>query len=82
LLTVPEALRLLPVPKSSMYDLLSSGEIEHVRVSSAGSRRGRVLIFRTSLETYVGRLRLRASPPVPPRVDVDAIIARYGGGKG
>jgi len=81
LLTVPEALRLLPVGKSTIYDLIAAGEIEHLRVSSVGSRRGRVLVVRKSLEDYVERLRLRASPPTPARVDVDAIIARLGGGR-
>ena len=46
LLTVAEALRILPIGKSKLYALLDEGEIEHIRVPSTGGRRARLFIPR------------------------------------
>ena len=43
LLTAAQALELLPVGKSLLYQLADEGQIEAIRVAGAGSRRGRIL---------------------------------------
>ena len=82
LLTVPQGLALLPVGRATLYALVASGEIASIRVSTVGSRRGRVLIFRASLEQYVRRLREGAPRRAPARFDPDSIreqvLARTG----
>ncbi len=67
LITVAQALQLLPVGKSLLYDLIGDGSIPHIRVSSIGSRRGRILILRRGLEEFVDRLRARTGPLPPGR---------------
>ena len=76
LLTVAEALRILPIGKSKLYDLLDQGEIEHVRVPSTGGRRGRVFIPRAALEAFVERHRVGARGRRVAPVDVDEILAK------
>jgi len=75
LLTLQHALRLLPVGRSTLYALIESGQLPHYRISSAGSRRGRVLIARRDLEAFVAGARQTATR-APGRVDVDAIRER------
>ncbi len=72
LITVAQALKLVPISKSLMYALLEAGEIEHVPVSSVGSRKGRKLIHRASLEAYVEAHTVRRQ--VARVVSVDQVI--------
>jgi excisionase family DNA binding protein len=75
LLTVHEALRLLPVGRATLYRLIEEGQIPCYRVQALGSRRGRVLVHRADLEAFVARARHGATrAPVPP--DVDALLDR------
>ena len=74
LLTVAQACKLLPVSDSLMRKLAETGEIASIRVKSTGSRRGRILIERASLDEYVARLRGKTTPRQPARVDVDAVL--------
>ncbi len=80
LLSVAQALALLPVGRTMLYSLLADGSIPSIRVATVGSRRGRLLVRRDGLEAFVAALHYRhAAPPVPrgrPSVDVDALRAR------
>lgn len=83
LLTVPQALRILPVGKSTIYDLIGQGLLPSVRVTSVGSRRGRVLLLRRGIEDYIDRLRAAPAERPPVRVDVDTLRAKIlGRGRG
>jgi len=75
LLTVPQALQLLPVGRSTLYALLDSGRLAHYRVSAAGSGPGRILIERRDLEAFLAKAR-QAATRAPVRVDVDTVLAR------
>jgi excisionase family DNA binding protein len=75
LLTVPQALEILPVGRSTLYALCDSGAIPHYRIRAAGSQRGRILIAREDLEAYLAGARQSATR-TPTRVDVDGILAR------
>ncbi len=76
LLTAHHALKLLPVGKSLLYQLADEGQIEVIRVASAGSRRGRVLFERAAIEEYVARLRGEAPKRSLVNLDVDQLLAR------
>ncbi len=76
LLTAHQALKLLPVGKSLLYQLAEEGQIEAIRVASVGSRRGRILFERAAIESYVARLRGEAPRRQPAKLDVDEILAR------
>ncbi len=75
LLTIPAALRLLPVSRSMLYALIAEGQIPAVRVRSAGSRRPRLLVHRDDLAAYVARAR-QAATRAPTRPDADALLAK------
>ncbi len=70
LLTVKQALALVPIGRSTVYALVDSGQLPSYRVSMAGSRRGRVLIARADLEAFVEGARQSATR-ASVRVDVD-----------
>lgn len=75
LLTVQQALEILPVGRTLLYQLVEEGQIRSIRPRSVGSRRGRILIFRDSLEDYV----LGQEAPAPKagaRVSVDDLLGR------
>lgn len=74
LLSVPQALRLLPVSKATMYRLVSRGEVPALRIPTAGGGGGRVLISRQGLEDFVRRMLSEAPKAVPE--SVDEILAR------
>lgn len=80
LLTVQEALRLLPVGRATLYRLIAEGTLPAIRVASLGSRRGRVLVVRAGLEAFVASRR--APPPARPAggrgfaLDVDSLRTR------
>ena len=76
LLSVAQALRILPISKSALHCLLDNGEIEHVRVPSTGGRRGRVFIPRGALEAFVERHRVGARGRSVAPVDVNDLLAR------
>ncbi len=76
LMTVHQALELLPIGRSLLYQLADEGQIEAIRVATVGSRRGRILFERAAIEDYVARLRGEAPKRKPVNVDVDAILAR------
>ena len=72
LLTVQQALCILPVGRSTLYQLVEEGQIPAIRVRTIGSRRGRILVVRAGLEEYVrNRLVDRRKPA--PILDIDAI---------
>lgn len=80
LLTVEQALALLPVGRTMLYQLIAEKTVPSIRVATVGSRRGRVLVVRARLEAFVASLQ---APPVArpdarrgARVDVDALRAR------
>ena len=75
LLTAPQALKLLPIGKSLLYQLAEEGQIEAIRVGSGGSRKGRVLFERAAIEEYVARLRGEAPRRQPAKLDVDELLA-------
>jgi hypothetical protein len=75
-MTIPQALQVLPCGKSTLYDLVGQGVITSIRVTSVGSRRGRVLILRRGLDDYIDRLRTSPAARPPVRVDVDSLRAR------
>ena len=74
LLTPAQALRLVPLPKSTFYDLLKDGTIPSLPV------RRTLLIERVVLERFVDGLRLsRPTAPAPVEEDADAILRRIEG---
>jgi excisionase family DNA binding protein len=78
LLTIWQALAVVPVGKSTLYRLIDSGQLPHYRVSAAGGGRGRILVARRDLEAFVATARQTATR-APVRVDVDAVLARVRG---
>jgi len=82
-LPVKEALALLPIGRALMYRLIGEGQIRAIRVASAGSMRGRLLVERRGIEEYIER-RLAAAVPRQVKLDPDAILARIrsGGSRG
>ena len=58
LLTIRQALEIMPVSKSLLYELVAQGRIPAVRVRTLGSRRGRILIARQGLEKFVKQSRV------------------------
>jgi excisionase family DNA binding protein len=80
LLTVAQVLKIMPVGKSTLYALCDSGQLPCYRVRSAASRRGRILIARRDLETYLAGARHTATR-APVRLDVDGILAGLRRGK-
>ena len=58
LVTVREALEVVPVSRSLLYELVAQGRIPAVRVRTVGSRRGRILIARRDLEKFIKQSRV------------------------
>ena len=58
LLTIRQALDVLPVGRSTLYSLVAEGTIPSLRVRCAGSRRGRILIRRADLEAFIEKSRV------------------------
>ena len=80
LLSVEQALMLLPVGRTMLYQLIAEKTVPSIRVTTVGSRRGRVLVLRAGLDAFVASLQ---APPVAravahggARVDVDALRTR------
>ena len=53
LLTIRQALAILPLGRSTLYSLVAEGQIPSIRVGCAGSRRGRILIHREDLDAFI-----------------------------
>ena len=80
LLTVRQALAIVPVGRSSLYELLKEGRLVAYRVQAAPGRRGRLLIHREDLEVFAESCRTGAhTAPTPPRLDVDDVLSRVRG---
>ena len=75
LLTIVQVLRLVPVARSTIYQLIASGDLPCHRVSTAESRRGRILIARRDLEAFVATTRQTATR-TRPRVNVDDLLQK------
>ena len=61
LLTVKQARDLVPVGRTTFYELLAEGQIPSHRIRTKGSSRGRILIDRRDLEAFVEESRRTAS---------------------
>ena len=57
LVTIREALEIIPVSRSLLYGLVAEGQIPSIRVGCAGSRRGRILIARAYLDAFIEKSR-------------------------
>jgi hypothetical protein len=75
LLTIQQALDILPVGRTLLYQLVEEGQIRSIRCRSVGSRRGRILIFRDSLEDYI-RDQAAPAPRAGAKVSVDDLLGR------
>ena len=75
LLTVQQSLALLPIGRTLLYELVAEGQISSLRVKSVGSRRGRILIFRSALNDYVRRHE-KTLPRTSPSISVDELRER------
>ena len=75
ILSIPQALQLMPIGRTTLYSLCESGALPHYRVQVPGSRRGRVLVARRDLEAFLESARHGATH-APTCLDIDAIHAR------
>ena len=75
LITIQQALSLLPIGRTLLYELVAEGQISSLRVKSVGSRRGRILIFRSALDDYVRRHK-ETIPRPSPSISVDELRDR------
>ena len=78
LLTVPQALKILPVGRSTLYQLIDEGRLPAFRVTTARGGRGRVLVHRRDLEAFLEGARYTA-PGAPTRrvsVNADDLLAK------
>ena len=75
LLTVAQALAVLPIGRSTLYALVDSGQLPSYRVSPTDSRRARVLIARQDLEAFVAGAR-QVATRASTHVNVDEVLAR------
>lgn len=83
LLTVPAALRLLPVSRAQLYRLIGAGHIPAVRLPSLGRGPGRVLVPRAGLERFIRQLPPASQgdgTPPPGPLDPDEILRCVEGG--
>ncbi len=74
-LTARQALQLLPIGRSTLYQLIDEGRLPAYRVTTARSRRGRVLIARKDLEAFLVSAR-QAATQASVRVDVDGLLRK------
>ena len=75
LLTVTQALQLVPIGRTTLYALCESGVLPHFRVRAPGSRRGRILLARRDIEAFLETARQGATR-APTSLDIDAIHDR------
>ena len=57
LITVKQALTLVPIGRSTLYSLIARGALPSCRVGATGGGRGRVLVARTDLEAFIEKSR-------------------------
>ena len=57
-LTVKQILQILPVGRSTLYDLVQSGQLPSYRVGASRRRAGRILVARVDLEKFVKQSRV------------------------
>jgi excisionase family DNA binding protein len=74
LLTIAQALAILPVGRSTLYALLESGQLPHFRVRAPTCPRGRILVARADLEAFLAGAR-QVAPRAPVRPDPDTVLA-------
>ena len=58
LITVKQALALVPIGRSTLYSLVARGALPSYRVGVTGGGRGRVLVARTDLESFIEKSRV------------------------
>ena len=58
LITVKQALALVPIGRSTLYSLVARGALPSYRVGVTGGGRGRVLVARTDLESFIEKSRI------------------------
>ena len=75
-LSVQQALRLMPISKSAFYRLLDNGEVPCVRLGGVGGHRARVLVLRVDLEAFIERRRVAATGRRVARVSADELLTR------
>ena len=75
LLTVAQALQIMPIGKTTLYALIETGQLPHYRLQPHGSRRGRILLARRDIEAFLDTTRHGATQ-APTSLDIDAIHAR------
>ena len=57
LITVKQALALVPIGRSTLYSLVARGALPSYRVGATGGGRGRVLVARADLEAFIQKSR-------------------------
>ena len=57
-LTVAQILQILPVGRSTLYDLVQSGQLPSYRVGATRRRTGRILVARVDLERFIKQSRV------------------------
>ena len=57
-MTVAQTLCVLPIGRSTLYQLIDEGQIPSIRVKTRGSRRGRILIRHSDLDTFIEKSRV------------------------
>ncbi len=72
LLSIPQVQKIVPLGRTTLYELVESGRLPAYRVTTASGGRGRVLVHRRDLEAFVPESRLTATR-APVRVDVDGL---------
>ena len=75
LLTIQEVRHALRIGRSLAYRLCTDGTIPSARIASASGRRGRLVVRREDLDSYLDRL-FQDRPAPAAKVDVDAVLAR------
>ena len=75
LLTVTQALQLVPIGRTTLYALCESGALPHFRIQAPGSRRGRILLARRDIEAFLETAR-HGVTPAPTGLDIAGIHAK------
>ncbi len=76
LLTIVQALRILPISRSAFYRLLDAGELPCVRLGGVGGPKARVLVLRADIEAFIERHRVAATGRRVARVSPDELLDR------
>ena len=57
-LTVAQILKILPVGRSTLYDLVQSGQLRSYRIGATRRQTGRILVARADLEKFISQSRV------------------------